>query len=111
MKMGHKTRRSAFWEIQNGVPPVKETNGVQQELNSVFFPELLPVVFDDGGHVLDVTFTTGNTRAAQHRFTGSHTHAKTQSLTESNRDTFRLVKDVMTKLRLWTVRSASAGAA
>lgn len=87
MKMGHKTRRRAFWEIQNGVPPVIETNGVQQELNSIFFPELLPVVFDDGGHVLDVTFTTENTRAAQHGFTVSHTHTRTR--THKNTNTYK----------------------
>lgn len=38
------------------ISPVIKSNSVQKELNAVFFPELLPVVFNDGGHVLDVTF-------------------------------------------------------
>ncbi len=31
------------------------TYDVQQELNPVFFPEVLPVRHEEGGHVLDVT--------------------------------------------------------
>ncbi len=31
------------------------TYDVQQELNPVFFPEVLPVRYEEGGHVLDVT--------------------------------------------------------
>jgi hypothetical protein len=31
------------------------TYDVQQELNTVFFPEVLPVRHEEGGHVLDVT--------------------------------------------------------
>lgn len=35
--------------------PVIEAHGVQQELNAILPPELLPVVLNDSGHVLDVT--------------------------------------------------------
>lgn len=49
------------WGIVGDVVlPIVKANCIQQELHSIFLPELLPAVFDDGGHVLDVTFTTTN---------------------------------------------------
>ena len=43
-------------KLESGVLPIIKAYCVQQKLNSIFFPELFPVVFDDGGHVLDMTF-------------------------------------------------------
>lgn len=42
--------------LGNVILPVIKAHSVQEELDSIFFSELLPVVFDDGGHVLDMTF-------------------------------------------------------
>ena len=44
------------WTLRSGVSPVIKAYGVQKKLNSIFLSEQLPVVFDDGGHVLDMTF-------------------------------------------------------
>ncbi len=61
-----KRQNSCEVIVREAVLPVVKANCVQQELHSRFLPELLPAVFDDGGHVLDVTFTMTNTsRSAQ----------------------------------------------
>lgn len=65
----------------NPSSPIVKADGVEQKLHSVFFPELLPAVFDDGGHVLDVTFITNKhtrkeTLKHSSTYTCAHRHTK-----------------------------------
>lgn len=48
--------------IQFGNSPVVKAHSVQKKLHTVFLSELLPVVFNDGRHVLDVTLSDRNGR-------------------------------------------------
>lgn len=63
LKYGRNDNQFKAWQTDphpppTGVLPIIEAYGVHQKLNSIFLPELLPVVFDDSGHVLDMTCIT-----------------------------------------------------
>lgn len=61
--------------MTNRISPIIEAHGVEKELNSAFFSELLPVIFDDSGHVLDMTFIGRSKKHKSERVTLRDTYS------------------------------------
>lgn len=89
-----------------GVSPVIKTYGVQQKLNSIFFPELFPVVFDDGGHVLDMTCRGKNqghnSELLGHTLTESQTQHKVYQHNVDKHESHRCVVGSLLCSRCWS---------